>query len=121
MLLALFIYASAPASGGHLNPMITFSAVLVGICLCPEAILTFLNVKLRMSLLTRPRCLVHVWPDVGSCGCRRTIECRLGQREISEVWQASGVQTCAKLIALLVCREAGALSTLTRSPRARFT
>ncbi|UNI13829.1 hypothetical protein JDV02_000532 [Purpureocillium takamizusanense] len=32
VLLALFIYASAPASGGHLNPMITFSSILVGIC-----------------------------------------------------------------------------------------
>lgn len=36
VLLALFIYASAPASGGHLNPMITFSAVLVGICPLPR-------------------------------------------------------------------------------------
>ncbi|KAK0392737.1 hypothetical protein NLU13_2232 [Sarocladium strictum] len=31
-LLATFIYATAPASGGHLNPMITFSVVLSGMC-----------------------------------------------------------------------------------------
>ena len=31
-LLSTFIYATAPASGGHMNPMITFSAMLAGIC-----------------------------------------------------------------------------------------
>ena len=33
-LLSTFIYAAAPASGGHLNPVITFSAMLCGICPC---------------------------------------------------------------------------------------
>lgn len=32
VLLALFIYATAAASGGHMNPMITFSSILMGIC-----------------------------------------------------------------------------------------
>lgn len=32
ILLSTFIYATAPASGGHLNPLITFSAMLAGIC-----------------------------------------------------------------------------------------
>lgn len=31
-LIATFIYATAPASGGHLNPMITFTVVLTGMC-----------------------------------------------------------------------------------------
>jgi glycerol uptake facilitator-like aquaporin len=31
-LLSTFIYATAPGSGGHLNPMISFSAILAGIC-----------------------------------------------------------------------------------------
>lgn len=31
-LLSLFIYATAPASGGHINPVITFSTILCGIC-----------------------------------------------------------------------------------------
>ncbi|KAL1411446.1 hypothetical protein Q8F55_002402 [Vanrija albida] len=31
-LLSLFIYATAPASGGHINPVITFSTVICGIC-----------------------------------------------------------------------------------------
>jgi glycerol uptake facilitator-like aquaporin len=32
LLLAVFIYATAPASGGHLNPMITFAAMICGLC-----------------------------------------------------------------------------------------
>ncbi|PNY27207.1 Aquaporin PIP2-7 [Tolypocladium capitatum] len=36
VLVSLFIYATAPASGGHINPMITFSAVLAGICPLPR-------------------------------------------------------------------------------------
>ncbi|PHH87314.1 hypothetical protein CDD83_9041 [Cordyceps sp. RAO-2017] len=32
VLLALFIYATAPATGGHINPMITFSSILAGLC-----------------------------------------------------------------------------------------
>jgi glycerol uptake facilitator-like aquaporin len=30
-LLALFIFAASPASGGHLNPLITFATMLVGL------------------------------------------------------------------------------------------
>lgn len=32
ILLSIFIYAASPASGGHLNPMITFSAMCSGLC-----------------------------------------------------------------------------------------
>ncbi|RFU81159.1 hypothetical protein TARUN_1068 [Trichoderma arundinaceum] len=39
ILISTFIYATAPASGGHLNPMITFSAVLTGLCSVPRGIL----------------------------------------------------------------------------------
>lgn len=39
ILLSTFIYATAPASGGHLNPMITFSAILTGLCSVPRGIL----------------------------------------------------------------------------------
>ncbi|KAL7955600.1 aquaporin-like protein [Trichoderma compactum] len=39
ILIATFIYATAPASGGHLNPMITFSAILTGLCSVPRGIL----------------------------------------------------------------------------------
>lgn len=35
-LLSSFIYATAGPSGGHLNPLITFSAVLSGICPVPR-------------------------------------------------------------------------------------
>jgi len=35
-LLATFIYAAAPASGGHMNPMITFSTMLTGLCPVPR-------------------------------------------------------------------------------------
>ncbi|WOO81147.1 putative aquaporin TIP4-1 [Vanrija pseudolonga] len=31
-LISLFIFATAPASGGHINPVITFSTILCGIC-----------------------------------------------------------------------------------------
>ncbi|EXV04291.1 MIP family transporter [Metarhizium robertsii] len=36
ILLTIFIYATSPASGGHINPMITFSAILAGICPLPR-------------------------------------------------------------------------------------
>ncbi|KAF5134216.1 putative aquaporin PIP-type 7a [Metarhizium anisopliae] len=36
VLLTIFIYATSPASGGHINPMITFSAILAGICPLPR-------------------------------------------------------------------------------------
>ncbi|KAL7786977.1 aquaporin-like protein [Trichoderma ceciliae] len=39
ILLSTFIYATAPASGGHLNPLITFSAVLTGLCSVPRGLL----------------------------------------------------------------------------------
>ncbi|PON29047.1 hypothetical protein TGAM01_v202155 [Trichoderma gamsii] len=39
VLIATFIYAVAPASGGHMNPMITFAAVLTGLCSVPRGIL----------------------------------------------------------------------------------
>ncbi|KAL6857350.1 aquaporin-like protein [Trichoderma novae-zelandiae] len=39
ILLSTFIYATAPASGGHLNPTITFSAILTGLCSVPRGIL----------------------------------------------------------------------------------
>jgi len=32
VLLTIFIYAVAPASGGHINPLITWSAMFSGIC-----------------------------------------------------------------------------------------
>ncbi|KAK3353953.1 aquaporin-like protein [Lasiosphaeria hispida] len=38
-LLSIFIYATAPASGGHLNPMITFSTMLTGLCPWPRGFL----------------------------------------------------------------------------------
>jgi glycerol uptake facilitator-like aquaporin len=31
VLLALFIYALAPASGGHINPLITFATMITGL------------------------------------------------------------------------------------------
>ncbi|KAK5661082.1 hypothetical protein OQA88_10972 [Cercophora sp. LCS_1] len=39
LLLMCFIYATAPASGGHLNPLISFSTMLTGICPLPRAVL----------------------------------------------------------------------------------
>ncbi|KAL7922905.1 aquaporin-like protein [Trichoderma austrokoningii] len=39
VLLATFIYAVAPASGGHMNPLITFAAMLTGLCSVPRGIL----------------------------------------------------------------------------------
>ncbi|KAK0732163.1 aquaporin-like protein [Lasiosphaeris hirsuta] len=39
VLLTIFIYATAPASGGHLNPMITFSTMLTGLCPWPRGVL----------------------------------------------------------------------------------
>ncbi|KHN96293.1 Aquaporin-like protein [Metarhizium album ARSEF 1941] len=38
-LLAIFIYATSPASGGHMNPLITFSAILAGLCPVPRGVL----------------------------------------------------------------------------------
>lgn len=38
-LLSLFIYASAPASGGHINPTITFATMTTGLIEFPRAIL----------------------------------------------------------------------------------
>ena len=32
LLLAVFIYAFAPASGGHMNPLITWATMLCGLC-----------------------------------------------------------------------------------------
>jgi glycerol uptake facilitator-like aquaporin len=32
VLLSMFIYATSPASGGHINPMITWTTVWSGIC-----------------------------------------------------------------------------------------
>lgn len=37
--LAVFIYAAGPASGGHLNPLITFAAFLCGLCPAPRTAL----------------------------------------------------------------------------------
>jgi glycerol uptake facilitator-like aquaporin len=39
LLLAVFIYATAPATGGHLNPMVTFTSMLCGLCPVPRAVL----------------------------------------------------------------------------------
>ncbi|KAH6607031.1 hypothetical protein Trco_003344 [Trichoderma cornu-damae] len=39
VLVSTFIYATAPASGGHINPMITYSAVLTGLCSVPRGLL----------------------------------------------------------------------------------
>ena len=39
VLLALFIYATAPGSGGHLNPTISFSTFLAGMTTLPRAVL----------------------------------------------------------------------------------
>ena len=36
LLLTVFIYATAPASGGHVTPMITFSTLLTGLCPLPR-------------------------------------------------------------------------------------
>jgi glycerol uptake facilitator-like aquaporin len=30
--LAVFLYTTAPSSGGHMNPLITFSAMICGLC-----------------------------------------------------------------------------------------
>ncbi|KAI9733875.1 MAG: hypothetical protein M1834_002530 [Cirrosporium novae-zelandiae] len=42
VLLMLFIYATSPASGGHLNPLITFATLLTGLSEFPRAILYML-------------------------------------------------------------------------------
>ncbi|KAL9096318.1 MAG: hypothetical protein Q9165_001315, partial [Trypethelium subeluteriae] len=38
VLLALFIYATAPGSGGHINPVISFSTFLTGLTTLPRAV-----------------------------------------------------------------------------------
>ena len=42
-LLALFIYATAPGSGGHINPVISFSTCLTGLTTLPRAVLYMLG------------------------------------------------------------------------------
>ncbi|KAI9666237.1 MAG: hypothetical protein M1821_004172 [Bathelium mastoideum] len=39
VLLSLFIYATAPGSGGHINPVISFSTFLTGLTTLPRAVL----------------------------------------------------------------------------------
>ncbi|KAK1832028.1 aquaporin-like protein [Podospora conica] len=39
LLLTTFIYATAPASGGHLNPLVSFATMLTGLCPVPRAVL----------------------------------------------------------------------------------
>lgn len=58
ILLSTFIYATAPASGGHLNPMITFSAILTGLCSVPRG--------MHVSLWAVPVCYVKT-VDGWSC------------------------------------------------------
>jgi len=36
VMLAVFIYACAPASGGHMNPLITWSTFWCGLCPAPR-------------------------------------------------------------------------------------
>ncbi|KAK9436310.1 Aquaporin-like protein [Metarhizium brunneum] len=50
VLLTIFIYATSPASGGHINPMITFSAILAGICPLPRGVLYICGQLLGASL-----------------------------------------------------------------------
>ncbi|OAQ70563.1 aquaporin-like protein [Pochonia chlamydosporia 170] len=50
VLLSIFIYATSPASGGHMNPMITFSAVLAGICPVSRGVLYLCAQTLGASL-----------------------------------------------------------------------
>jgi glycerol uptake facilitator-like aquaporin len=38
--LATFIFATAPGSGGHINPAITFTVMLAGLCPVPRGTLT---------------------------------------------------------------------------------
>lgn len=39
-MLAVFISATAPASGGHINPLITFSTMICGLCPVPRGVLS---------------------------------------------------------------------------------
>ncbi|KAI9703954.1 MAG: hypothetical protein M1820_005736 [Bogoriella megaspora] len=39
VLLSLFIYSSSPASGGHINPVLSFSTLLAGLTPLPRAVL----------------------------------------------------------------------------------
>lgn len=36
IIVSVFIYATAAGSGGHMNPMITFSVMLAGLCPLPR-------------------------------------------------------------------------------------
>jgi glycerol uptake facilitator-like aquaporin len=38
-IIMLFIYALAPSSGGHVNPMITYATVLTGLTAFPRGVL----------------------------------------------------------------------------------
>ncbi|KAH8909136.1 aquaporin-like protein [Coniochaeta sp. PMI_546] len=42
LLLAVFIYATAPASGGHMNPLITFASMICGLCPVSRGVLYML-------------------------------------------------------------------------------
>lgn len=42
ILLSVFIYASAPASGGHLNPFITWTTLWCGLCPAPRGVMRFM-------------------------------------------------------------------------------
>lgn len=50
VLLAIFIYATAPSSGGHMNPMITFATFLCGLCPAPRAVAYILFQTLGAAL-----------------------------------------------------------------------
>ncbi len=39
-LLSIFIYATAPASGGHINPLITWTTIWCGLCPAPRGVMT---------------------------------------------------------------------------------
>ena len=56
-LLSLFIYATAAATGGHINPLISFSAMLAGICPVPRG----------MPRLQTIHTLTVLRPDFSGC------------------------------------------------------
>ncbi|KAK5999251.1 putative aquaporin PIP2-6 [Cladobotryum mycophilum] len=49
-LLSVMIYATAPATGGHMNPVITFSAILTGLCPVARGVLYLCGQTLGASL-----------------------------------------------------------------------
>lgn len=53
VMISIFIYAVAPASGGHMNPLITFAAVLTGLCSVPRGMCNFLCI-----IVCPPSCVV---------------------------------------------------------------